>query len=133
MVSIVPSGKILILELLRFAQELRSSADLNIPQESAKELKITSKEVDMANQLIESMTEKWRPEQYHDDYREALMAWIDSKAKGKKTKEKVVKLQTTKASEDLIALMKKSIQALKTTQHSSNVVPLKQTRTRGKK
>ncbi|GEM_PF-3041522 len=35
----------------------------------------------MAEQLVESMTVDWNPPDYHDEYRDALMKWIDKKAR----------------------------------------------------
>ena len=46
-----------------------------------KETKITEKEMSMALNLIDSMTEEWDPKEYKNEYSEALMKWIDEKAK----------------------------------------------------
>lgn len=78
---LIPHGDVLVLNLLRFAQEIRGTSELNIPKGGIKEYKITSKELDMAEKLVESMTVKWDPKKYHDDYRESLMKFIEKKAK----------------------------------------------------
>lgn len=72
---------VLILNLLRFADEIRNPAELNIPKGSIKKYKITAKEFEMADKLVESMTVDWNPEKYRDSYRESLMHWIEKKAK----------------------------------------------------
>src|SRR5262249_4972629 len=79
--ALLPQNNVLILNLLRFAQELRSSADLNIPKGTLKDYKISSKEIEMAERLVDSMTVKWQPKKYQDDYREKMLKWIAQKAK----------------------------------------------------
>jgi DNA end-binding protein Ku len=73
----------LVLQLLRFAHELRSPDELDVPDTSAKGAKAakpTARELEMAKQLVSSMIEKWKPEQYHDEYRDDLLARIKRKA-----------------------------------------------------
>lgn len=79
--ALVPNGDVLILNLLRFQGELRSPKELHIPEGGIKDYKISPKELEMAEKLVESMTVKWQPKKYHDDYRESLMKWIEKKAK----------------------------------------------------
>lgn len=68
----------LMLNLLRFAEELRDVKDLKIPSKSEK-AQVTAKETALAEELIKSMVQEWRPEDFHDQYRDALMKWIDRK------------------------------------------------------
>jgi DNA end-binding protein Ku len=66
----------------------------------------------MARQLVESMTGKWKPESYKDDYSEALLEVIEQKvAKGGKAVPKH-KTKAVKATNviDLVAVLQKSIQ-----------------------
>lgn len=75
----------LVLNLLRFEQELRSLEDFDVPQGSLKDYRISNKEMEMAARLIENMGSDWQPDKYHDEYRDALMKYIDKKIKsGKK-------------------------------------------------
>lgn len=69
----------LILMLLRFPQEIRASSKLELPSSSDKEWQPVKKEMDLATRLIDEMTGKWKPGDYHDDYREALMDFIEKK------------------------------------------------------
>lgn len=46
------------------------------------DVEVSPKELSMATQLIESLTEEYKPEQYHDTYREELLALIERKSKG---------------------------------------------------
>ena len=77
----IPHGKALSLLVLRFADELRGTADLELPDENLKKLGITSKELDMAEKLVSGMVDKWQPEKYRDDYRKDLLTMIHSRAK----------------------------------------------------
>src|ERR1700736_1588728 len=84
--SVKPENNVLILELMHFAEELADPSQLHLP----KKLEAGKREMDMAKALIGSMTSKWNPEKYHDDYREALMEVIEEKveAGGKEIEEK---------------------------------------------
>lgn len=73
---------VLILMLLRFPQEIQSAATLDLPSSSSKEWQPAQKEMDLAGKLIDEMTAKWKPGEYHDDYREALMDYIEKKVAG---------------------------------------------------
>lgn len=73
---------VLILMLLRFPQEIQSSAKLDLPSSSASEGQPAKKEMDLAARLIDEMTGKWNPEDYHDEYRDALMNFIEKKIAG---------------------------------------------------
>lgn len=75
--ALKPQDEGLMLELMHFAAELRDVEDFRQPREA----KIAKKELDMAKSLIASMTEKWDPEAYKDDYREALEDMIEDKVK----------------------------------------------------
>ena len=73
--AVKPLGKALVLELMHFADELADPNELNLPGgEPAK------KELAMAEQLIETMSDTWKPEEWKDEYREALMKLIEEKA-----------------------------------------------------
>jgi DNA end-binding protein Ku len=67
-------GDALVLELMHFAEELIDASEFNLPSEDAGK-----KELDMARQLIGSMSGKWNPEAFKDDYKEGLMKVIEEK------------------------------------------------------
>ncbi|MEX0703006.1 MAG: Ku protein [Planctomycetales bacterium] len=85
--ALVPQEHALILELLRYPQELRAIEDYDVPGKDLKKYKVTAKEIDLAAQLIEGMTADWSPEDYHDEYRDALMKLIEKKIKSGQTKD----------------------------------------------
>ena len=70
---------VLILMLLRFPQEIRDAAKLELPAAGDKQWEPAKREMDLAIRLIDEMVTKWEPEQYHDEYREALMDFIEKK------------------------------------------------------
>ncbi|MEZ4546805.1 MAG: Ku protein [Thermodesulfobacteriota bacterium] len=75
------AGDVLVLELLRFEQELRNPKEFELPGNDLSDYKVAKKEVDLAEKLVEAMTTKWEPEKYEDEYRAELMEWIQKKAK----------------------------------------------------
>ena len=97
----------LVLELMHFAEELADAEKLGVP----KKLEVGKREKDMAKALVDSMTSKWDPEKYHDDYREALMEVIEEKVEsgGKEIEEKPKpKKESTKVI-DLVAVLQESL------------------------
>jgi DNA end-binding protein Ku len=78
-------GNTIVMNTLRYADEIRDAGELKIPGKNAKTA-ISDKELKMAVALVEGMSEDWEPEQYHDTYREDVMAMIEKKVKAKQTK-----------------------------------------------
>jgi DNA end-binding protein Ku len=76
-----PLNRVLVLETMHFAAELRDPAEVQPPQTS-----IGEKEMEMALSLVKAMSDRWNPAKYHDEYRECLMKLIEQKvnAGGKK-------------------------------------------------
>ncbi len=83
--ALLIEGNALVLELLRFPQELRDIDDYDIPGSDLRKHKVTSKEVELAAKLIDGMSSEWEPNDYHDEYRVALMKLIERKIKSGKT------------------------------------------------
>ncbi len=79
--AISAKEKALVLDLLRFHQELRKAPEDKLPSMNLKELKISEKELELAKQLVGSMEATWKPEEYKDDFRAALMEWIENAVK----------------------------------------------------
>ncbi len=73
----------IVLNTLRYATEVLDAGALALPSAHAGEIK--PKELDMALALVEGMAAPWRPQQYHDTYRDDLMALVDEKVKAGKT------------------------------------------------
>ena len=106
--GVKPEDGVLVLELMHFADELADSGKLSVP----KKTEVGKREMNMAKSLIDSMSSKWNPEKYKDDYREALMEVIEEKveAGGKEIEEKPKKaLMPTKVI-DLVSVLQKSLE-----------------------
>src|SRR3954471_22610766 len=84
--GVKPEDGVLVLELMHFAEELADAEKLKVP----KKIEPGKREMDMAQALITSMSSKWDPTKYKDDYREALMDVIEEKVEsgGKEIEEK---------------------------------------------
>jgi len=112
--ALIPQKDALVLNLLRYSDELRDPSEFQFPSGSIEQYKVSEKELQFAEMLVDSMTSEWDPKRYHDEYREALMEWIEKKAQaggampalqgefeGKEQTGKVV---------DMMELLKKSVQ-----------------------
>ena len=73
--ALKPNQNALVLELMHFAEELVDSQALQIPGQ----IDLSTKEMQMAQELINRMTDHWKPEKYTDDYRHALLDLIQKK------------------------------------------------------
>lgn len=80
--ALYPQGKLLLLNTLRYQNEIRSAEDLKVP-EDLKDAKVQPREMQMAERLVDDMVMKWDPEEYHDTYRDDLMKLIEEKAEGR--------------------------------------------------
>jgi DNA end-binding protein Ku len=113
--ALLPEDDLLILNTLRFADELRSPADLGIEAPTAKAAGLAPRELAMAERLIDEMTAPWEPLKYHDTYREDLMARINEKVRKRETHSlpsapKEAKPQKTAQIIDLMAVLKQSLE-----------------------
>lgn len=79
--AVIPEGDLLVLNLLRFAHELRNPDEFQAPSSSKGEIKMSQREIDMAVQLVDTMSSDWEPEKYQDEYRDRLLAYIEEKVK----------------------------------------------------
>jgi DNA end-binding protein Ku len=84
--ALVCVGDVIVMNTLRYSDEIRSTDDLKIPSSTAKAAAISDKELKMAMALVEGMSEDWKPEQYRDTYREDVLALVEKKVKAKETK-----------------------------------------------
>ena len=98
---------ILVAHIIRFSDEIRDGADLQLPK-----TKVSKKEVDMALSLIDQYTEKFDFQKYKDVYNDQLLKIIQAKAKGKKSAVKKFESKATPA-KDLMAQLKASLEKRK--------------------
>jgi DNA end-binding protein Ku len=106
--GVKPEDGVLALELMHFADELADPGKLHVP----KKTEVGKREMTMAKSLIDSMSSKWNPEKYKDDYREALMEVIEEKveAGGKEIEEKPKKAPKPTKVIDLVSVLQKSLE-----------------------
>lgn len=110
---VTPYGDTLVLDILRYAEELRDPKGLEVPEEDLKKLGVTDKELDMAQKLVESMIADWDPEKYHDRYRQELISYIKKKIEAGETarvEEAPVAAPAMAEVIDLMSLLKKSVE-----------------------
>ncbi|MBN9384379.1 MAG: Ku protein [Chitinophagaceae bacterium] len=101
---IKPVDKALVLYKIRWAQEVRSTEDLKIPDGSSKPA-----ELKMAIQLINQLSGPFDIDKYEDTYSGELMKLIKAKAKGKKPPKPVMKV-VHREGKDLMSQLKASLQ-----------------------
>jgi len=121
--AVKPQKRGLMLELMHFPKELIDVSEFNEPAEKT----IGKAEMQMAKQLIESMTTDWEPEQYNDQYHEALEKLIEEKIEhpDKTAPAPAKKRQATNVI-DLVSVLQESLQ------QSKRKPPLKKTQPTGK-
>ncbi len=112
--ALVCVGDTIVMNTLRYADEIRDAGDLKIPAKNDRKVAVTDKELKMAMALVQGMAEDWDPEQYHDTYREDVLALIEKKVKAHQTKtitmpEKGEPKRETGKVIDLVSLLQASL------------------------
>lgn len=106
LVALVPLGDQLVVSMLRFPEDL-----VALPTRKSG-TKVPARELALAGQLIDGMAEEWNPDQYADDYVNALMEVIDTKAEGGTVKRPKAGPAPEKTNVvDLVARLKASLAA----------------------
>ena len=106
--AIKPQPDGLMLELMRFPDELLDASEFKLPPAKA----VTKAEMDMALQLVSQMTSKWQPNMFHDEYREALEKMIEQKIEhGEKDLPAPQKRRQVTPVVDLVSVLQQSINA----------------------
>jgi DNA end-binding protein Ku len=105
--AVKPQEKGLMLELMHFADELLDVDEFKVPAARS----VGKKELDMAKALVASMSSKWEPEKYRDEYSDALEKLIEAKIeKGdEETKTKPVRRPKATNVIDLVSVLQKSL------------------------
>jgi DNA end-binding protein Ku len=99
-----PYKNVIVLNRIRFSQEIREPSELKLPPVS----KNKTKEMDMANKLVALLTEKFNIEKYKDTYTAKLLKIIKEKSKGKKITVPKMKV-VYKQSDNLMEMLKASL------------------------
>ena len=96
----------LLMNTLHWPDEIRSAAELSIPQNGAE---IAKQELDMAVMLVENLSAHFEPERHRDEYREALLTVVEAKLTNKPL-ERPATPEPAKVT-DLMAALKASVEA----------------------
>jgi DNA end-binding protein Ku len=100
---------VLVLETMVWPDEVRAP-DFGFLDE---DITVRPQELAMAESLIESMSADFDPDQYHDEYREALEQVIEAKVSGREIVEQPVQEEETGSVVDLMAALRASVAAAK--------------------
>jgi DNA end-binding protein Ku len=115
-----PFNSTMLLTTLHWPDEVRSIEELDVPTD---DVEIKPAERKMAEQLVASMTGEFHPEQYRDEYREALMGVIEAKVGGE-APQPAAKTEPTKIA-DLMAALEASVSAARETRRTGSAVTAK--------
>jgi len=85
--AVVPVGRALMLDTMRWPDQLRDASGLSLPAEGIKNLGITAKEAELAKRLVGDMAEHWKPSEFEDTYHVDLMRRIKEKISKGETRE----------------------------------------------
>ena len=111
--AIRPADKVLTMATMRFPDEVVAPDELGedvVPEDGRK---LDKREVEMAKQLIDSLTADFDPGKYRDEYREELLSLIDRKAQGKAVVEPVSEEPKPTKAPDLMAALEESLAAVR--------------------
>src|ERR687888_1989268 len=111
--AIRPADNVLTMATMRFADEVVAPDELGEDVVPGNGRKLDKREVDMAKQLIDSLTADFDPSKYRDEYREELLALIDRKAQGKAVVEPVSEEPKPTKAPDLMAALEESLAAVR--------------------
>lgn len=115
--AVKPKKNCLMLELMYFPDELIGDDELKAPAKRA----VSAAERKMATQLIDSMTVKWDPTQYDDDYQNALEKMIEDKLERGEDEQVETPKPKRRASNviDLAEVLKQSLARAKGANHTA--------------
>jgi DNA end-binding protein Ku len=109
--ALKPNGEALVLELMHFADELVEQSDFDFPE--LKE-KVAPAELKVAKMLIDTMSvENFEPEKFRDEYREGVMAMIDSRVAGEEVSAPETKKPAATNVVNLMDVLQRSLEASK--------------------
>jgi DNA end-binding protein Ku len=108
LVSVRPLDGVLLLNTLHWPDEIRDTEDLDLPED----VSVSTKEVQMAQTLVDAMAMKFEPDEFKDEYKEALDEIVKAKVEGKEVIEAAEpEAETTVV--DLMAALTASVERAK--------------------
>jgi DNA end-binding protein Ku len=129
--ALVPSGKGLVLNLMRWGNGVKTMDNLDLPPESVKSAGLSPKELKMAEQLVNDMSGEWKPGDFTDLFKDRIMDLVKQRAKAGKT-ETVIQPQEEETSGgaeiiDLTELLQKSLRRGKAANEEGAAKPARKT------
>src|SRR4051812_20999244 len=107
LVALRPANGALAMSTMNFADEVVDTDRFD--DAPGDEVETSKRELDMAKQLIESLSSDWEPDKYHDTYRERVLELIEQKAEGKEIA--VQPVEEPQPVPDLMAALEASVKA----------------------
>ena len=108
--ALVADDKVITLELLRFAHEIKDVSELEVGDALDDPPEVKDKEIELAEQLVAALDEPWAPEQFRDEYRDDLLELIAAKAKtGRAPVKRGAPARQGAEVVDMMELLKKSV------------------------
>jgi DNA end-binding protein Ku len=107
LVSLRPLDGVLLLNTLHWPDEIRSTEELDLPDD----VKVSAAELKMAENLVDMMAMKFEPDEFKDDYKQALMKVVEAKRDNKEIITPEAEPETTVV--DLMAALKASVERAK--------------------
>jgi DNA end-binding protein Ku len=112
LVAIRPSGGVLMMSTMVYADEIVAPADVPGLEDLAG-FETTEAELVMAGQLIDSLTSDFEPDQYQDTYRHQVLGLLEAKASGEVTSLEAPTPAEEEGVVDLLAALEASVNAAK--------------------
>ncbi|QFZ86255.1 Ku protein [Variovorax paradoxus] len=78
---LIPFGKVLVLNLLRWGDEVKDADGLDLPAAGIKAAKLSAAEMKMAEQLVDDMSGEWNPDEFKNEFKDAVMKIVEKKVK----------------------------------------------------
>jgi DNA end-binding protein Ku len=105
LVMLKPQGSVIVLNLMRFPDEIIDISELNLPEK----VKVPRNQLDLALELIDKLSGPFQPEKYKDTYTDKLKQIINAKRKGKKITTKAAKSGGPTMAPDIVSRLKQSL------------------------
>jgi len=101
-----PVDRMLVLNVMHYPDEIRKPEGIGLP---TSDVELGDRELEMADLLVRSMASEFRPDEFHDSYREELLEMIHAKAEGAEYQPEEAALQPTNVI-DIVSRLKASIE-----------------------
>jgi DNA end-binding protein Ku len=112
LVAIRPMGDVLAMSTMVFADEVIDPSTIeDIPQ--ADDVEVRDREVDIAKQLVESLSSEFEPDKFRDTYRDEVLALIERKASGEEIAVQPARDEEAEPVPDLMAALRASLDAVR--------------------